>query len=92
MYIGRQILGADRHQVARPKQVRREPHRQTAAAGQIDAADVADAPKGTFFNGSNEWTQETVEIVAPPEARAVEIRLLLKGKGRAWIKNVMFFS
>lgn len=55
-------------------------------------ADVADAPKGALHNGSNAWTQECIEFTAPGNATALELRLLLKGRGKVWMKELMLFS
>jgi hypothetical protein len=55
-------------------------------------ADVADAPKGDLYTGTNDWTPEKIEFTAPDNATSLELRLLLKGKGRAWMKSLMLFS
>lgn len=54
--------------------------------------DVADAPKGDLHQGTSGWTQETIEFIAPANATALELRLLLKGQGRAWMKDLILFS
>jgi hypothetical protein len=53
---------------------------------------VETAPKGRIFTGTNDWTQDSFEALAPPEARSVEVRLFISGRGKAWMRDVMFFS
>jgi len=54
--------------------------------------DAAKAPKGNFFTGDNDWTEDSFEATAPPTATAVEIRFVLTGPATAWVRNVMFFA
>jgi len=54
--------------------------------------DAADAPKGDVFAEDTDWTPDDFEAVAPDQAVAVEVRLLLAGEGRAWMKGLMLFS
>ncbi len=81
--------------------IRTEGVEQTGAAffsmGFMDSlngylADVADAPRGALHNGSSGWIQDSIEFVAPANATALELRLLLKGKGNVWMKELMLFS
>lgn len=53
---------------------------------------VETAPKGRIFTGTNDWQQDTFEVQAPPEARSVQVRLFVTGKGKVWMRNVLFFS
>ena len=53
---------------------------------------VETAPKGRVFSGSVDWTQDTFEAIAPPEARSVEVRLFITGKGSVWMRGLMFYS
>ena len=50
--------------------------------------DVPNAPKGTVYMNSVNWTQDRFEAVAPPEATAVEVRLFISGKGDAWMRGM----
>jgi hypothetical protein len=54
--------------------------------------DASLAPKGSFFTGTADWTEDSFEAAAPPEARAVSLRLVMTGAGKAWIKGVLFMS
>jgi hypothetical protein len=54
--------------------------------------DMADIPRGDLYIGDNEWTLDTAEAVAPPQATCVELRLYINGAGKAWMKEVMFHS
>ncbi len=55
-------------------------------------ADIADAPKSELYNGTNDWSREHFEFTAPEKATAMELRMLLKGKGKAWMQELMLFS
>ncbi len=50
--------------------------------------DVTRAPTGTMFTSSADWTQERFDARAPETATAVEVRLLISGRGRAWMRNL----
>ncbi len=54
--------------------------------------DVLDSPKGTLYEGSTDWVEDSVEALAPEEATAVEIRILMTGRGRVWIRQVMMIE
>ncbi|MCL2647843.1 MAG: aryl-sulfate sulfotransferase [Phycisphaerales bacterium] len=54
--------------------------------------DAAKAPKGNFFTGENDWTEDSFDATAPATATAVEIRFVLTGPGKGWVRNVMFFA
>jgi hypothetical protein len=54
--------------------------------------DMGDIPRGDLFIGDNDWTMDTAEAVAPPQATCVELRLYINGAGKAWMKEVMFHS
>jgi hypothetical protein len=51
--------------------------------------DAPQIPRGRAVEGTTEWTPDRFEAVAPPTATAVEVRLFITGKGRAWMKGVM---
>ncbi|MFW6155415.1 MAG: PQQ-binding-like beta-propeller repeat protein [Planctomycetota bacterium] len=51
--------------------------------------DAPDIPRGETFDGTTDWTPSTLEAVAPPAATAVEVRLFLTGRGKAWVKGLL---
>jgi uncharacterized protein YndB with AHSA1/START domain len=54
--------------------------------------DVFESPKGTLLEGTTEWTEDVLEVVAPEGARTVEVRVLLVGPGRAHIRRIMMIQ
>ena len=50
-----------------------------------DAPDIA---RGETFTGTMDWTADQFEATAPAEACAMEVRLFITGKGRAWVRDV----
>ena len=50
-----------------------------------------EAPKTTMLTGSNDWTSETTVFEVPAGATTMELRLMLNGKGRAFMKDLMMF-
>lgn len=54
--------------------------------------DAAKAPKGRLFTEENDWTEDSLEAIAPEEATAVELRIAICGKGKVWARNIMFFG
>lgn len=54
--------------------------------------DAAKAPRGMVFAQDTDWTQDSLEVVVPDRAVAVDIRLFLTGQGRALFKQVRFFA
>lgn len=54
--------------------------------------DVLTQPKGQPFSGDTDWTQDTFEAVAPPNAACAEVRLCITGPGRMWVRGLMLFS
>ena len=55
-------------------------------------ANTSDLPKGQMFTGTNPWTQDSLEVVSPANATAMEVRILITGKGRLWAQGIMVFS
>ncbi len=51
--------------------------------------DILDSPKGRLLEGSTDWIEDTVEAVAPETAAALEVRIMLTGRGRLWIRQAM---
>ncbi len=51
--------------------------------------DAPDIPRGQTFSGTSGWTPDNFEAVAPENATAVEARLFITGRGKAWMKGVM---
>ncbi len=51
--------------------------------------DAPDIPRGQTFDGTNDWTQDSFQAVAPKRATAAEVRLFICGNGKAWIKGVL---
>ncbi|MCD6364772.1 MAG: hypothetical protein J7M14_02735 [Planctomycetes bacterium] len=64
---------------------------QMAFIDEMGAAihDAPDIPRGEIFAGTSQWTPDSFQAVAPPRAKAVEIRLFITGSGKAWMKGVM---
>lgn len=54
--------------------------------------DAAKAPKGNLFTGDNDWTEDSLEAIAPEEATAVELRVAICGKGKVFARSIMFFG
>jgi hypothetical protein len=54
--------------------------------------DASLAPKGNFFTGTTDWTEDSFEAIAPPQACAVSLRLVMTGAGKAWVKGLMFMA
>lgn len=53
---------------------------------------TAQAPKTTMLTGSNDWKQESLTVKAPEKARSAEIRLMINGKGRVYMKELFLFQ
>ncbi len=51
--------------------------------------DASRAPKGTLFTGDKDWIEDSFDAIAPENATAVEVRVVICGKGRVWAKNIM---
>ncbi len=51
--------------------------------------DAPDIPRGETFSGTNDWTQDSFESLAPSRAAAIEVRLFITGKGKTWMKGLM---
>ncbi len=54
--------------------------------------DASVAPKGQFFTGDNEWTEDIMYAQAPEGSHVAEIRLVISGSGTAWFRGVMFIA
>lgn len=50
------------------------------------------SPRGTTFSGSNDWTQDQFEVVAPEEAVAADVRVFINGSGEVYAKQMRFFQ
>jgi hypothetical protein len=53
---------------------------------------LTEGPMGQLFTGTNDWTEDRLDAVAPDQAHTVIVRLFMNGPGRAWIKELMMFS
>lgn len=51
--------------------------------------DASRAPKGNLFDEDMDWTEDIVEAVAPDYATAVELRVVICGSGKVFVKNIM---
>jgi hypothetical protein len=51
--------------------------------------DAPDIPRSRSVDGTCDWTACTLEAVAPPAATAVEVRLFVTGRGKAWVKGLL---
>jgi hypothetical protein len=51
--------------------------------------DAPDIPRGQTFSGSTDWTQDAFLAKAPPAAVAIEVRLFITGRGKAFVKGLM---
>lgn len=49
------------------------------------------SPRGTTFSGSNDWTQDQFEVVAPEDAVAADVRVFINGSGEVYFKQLRFF-
>lgn len=54
--------------------------------------DASKAPKGKLMERNNEWEEDSFEARVPENAAAVEIRVVICGKGKVWVKNVMLLK
>ena len=51
--------------------------------------DAPDIPRGQSFSGTTPWTPDNLQAVAPEEATALEVRLFITGRGKAWMKGIV---
>ncbi len=52
--------------------------------------DAPDIPRGQVFSGpTGGYVPDDFQAVAPPSATAVEVRLFITGRGKAWMKGLM---
>jgi outer membrane protein assembly factor BamB len=67
---------------------------QLSFVDEIGAAmhDAPDIPRGTILTGTTPWTHDTVQATAPDGATAMEVRLFITGKGKAWIKGLLLHA
>lgn len=49
-------------------------------------------PSSTPLKGTNEWSLSELEVRSPDTARAVDIRCLITGKGKAWFDDMELFE
>ncbi len=63
---------------------------QDAFGGLVE--DAARAPKGSLFTGDTDWQEDSFEAVSPYNATAVEVRVVICGRGNVWAKNVMMIK
>lgn len=63
---------------------------QMAFVDELGAAmeDAPDIARGATFAGTTDWTPDQFEARAPQGACAMEVRLFITGKGRAWVRDV----
>lgn len=54
--------------------------------------DVFDSPKGELLTGETDWFEDSLEAEAPDGATSVELRVLLTGPGKVWIRRMMMLS
>lgn len=54
------------------------------------ATDISKLPTTRGRRGSMDWDEDSIEIEAPPNATAVDIRCLVTGTGKAWFDEVVF--
>jgi len=50
--------------------------------------DAAETPRGRILAGTEGWLQDSFEAVAPTGATAMEVRLFITGRGRAWMRDL----
>lgn len=51
--------------------------------------DGPDIARGMALRGTTDWTPDAFDVVAPPRAAVMEVRVFLTGKGRAWMKDLI---
>ena len=51
--------------------------------------DAPDIPRGRAFDGTGDFAPDSFHTVAPAAATAVEVRLFITGRGKAWMKGLM---
>ena len=54
--------------------------------------DVSLTPSGTAFSGTCDWTLDSFEAEAPPNATAAEVRLFITGRGKVFVGNINCFA
>ena len=50
--------------------------------------DAPDIPRGRALMKTSPWVQDHVQATAPDRATAMEVRLFIKGRGKAWVKGL----
>ncbi len=53
--------------------------------------DAATMPRGRFFTGAENWMQDTFEAVVPQGTAYAEVRAVISGPGRMWVRSMMAF-
>lgn len=51
--------------------------------------DVFSAPKGQLLTGDTSWMNDSLEVVTPERATAMEVRLFITGPGTIWAKQIL---
>jgi len=51
---------------------------------------IRQLPGGDQFQGTNDWTEDVFECQSHQKATALEIRLMVAGKGKVWFDNLCF--
>lgn len=54
--------------------------------------DAPDIPRGGIFTGTTDWTRDQLQATAPDRATALELRLFVTGKGKAWMKGLLLHT
>ncbi len=55
-------------------------------------ADALEIPRGQSLNGTNEWVQHSFQATAPPGSTALEARLFITGRDKAWVKGLLLHT
>ena len=100
LYLAQTIAAAPRQRYEMGGQIRTELDDGSVAYFQIAfvddrggyTADTAAQPKGQLFTGTQPWTPDRLEAVAPDRATAAEVRIFISGRGRIWVKGLMVFT
>lgn len=54
--------------------------------------DAPDIPHGKVLTGSADWARDSFEAEAPDRAAALEVRLFVTGRGKAWMKGLLLHT
>jgi hypothetical protein len=50
--------------------------------------DASECPRGTILSGTTPWTDQSLEAKAPEGTAAVDVRLVVVGRGRAFVEKL----